>query len=320
MAHHFTRQELYDLVWSEPMKKLAPRFSISDVALAKACRRADIPVPERGYWARLQAGKAIIKRPLAPRDLGMSDGVSIGEDPYESHAQLVSRILSEPIPPPPVFPEELSHVTERVRKIVRKVPAPHASHRLHPLVAKLLDEDDRRRKEREASSYPSPSTAPLFDTPLGRRHLRILNAIFLALQRSGATPLVRDREGCDTAVEVGQQTVLFMIERVAERRPPSQRGIAADRKPRRERLRLVIGSRESGSRGKFWEDSRDSKLEKHLTDIVVELLVTGEANYRAGRQAGLPRVVARAQGAVGGRGPAPEGRGRAARTRAPGQT
>jgi len=44
MSHRFTRQELYDLVWSEPMKKLAPRYQISDVALAKACRRADIPV------------------------------------------------------------------------------------------------------------------------------------------------------------------------------------------------------------------------------------------------------------------------------------
>jgi hypothetical protein len=47
----------------------------------------------------------------------------------------------------------------------------------------------------------------------------------------------------------------------------------------------VIGSRESASRGRSWEDSADTKLEKHLTDIVVELLVTGEANYRAGRQA-----------------------------------
>ena len=53
-SHTFTRQELYDLVWSEPMIKLAARYKISGNGLAKACRRADIPVPERGYWARKQ--------------------------------------------------------------------------------------------------------------------------------------------------------------------------------------------------------------------------------------------------------------------------
>ena len=51
MAHRLTRQELHDLVWAEPMQKLAPKFGLSDVAVAKACRRAEIPVPERGYWA-----------------------------------------------------------------------------------------------------------------------------------------------------------------------------------------------------------------------------------------------------------------------------
>jgi hypothetical protein len=40
----FSRQALYDLVWSEPVKTLAGRFKISDVALAKTCRRAAIPL------------------------------------------------------------------------------------------------------------------------------------------------------------------------------------------------------------------------------------------------------------------------------------
>jgi hypothetical protein len=32
-----TREELYDLVWSTRMSRLAPEFGISDVALAKVC-------------------------------------------------------------------------------------------------------------------------------------------------------------------------------------------------------------------------------------------------------------------------------------------
>ncbi len=281
MAHSLTRQELYDLVWSEPMKKLAPGFGMSDVALAKACRRADIPVPERGYWARLQAGKPVIKPPLPPRGLGMADTVAVGESPYETHTELVSRMLNEPIPPPPAFPEDLTDVTERVRKMVRKVAAPHPAHRLHPLVAGLLDEDDRRREGTAGSSYPLLSDAPLFDLRLERRRLRLLNALFLALQRCGARPWVRDRQGRETGVQVGQQNVAFRTERIGERRPAA-RSSPTGRTRRREKLRLTIGSREAGSGGKSWEDSADAKLEQQLTDIVVEILVTGETNYRAG--------------------------------------
>src|SRR6185312_3983874 len=53
-----TRQELYELAWSKPMVELARDFGISDVALAKRCRTLRIPVPGRGYWARVDAGQA----------------------------------------------------------------------------------------------------------------------------------------------------------------------------------------------------------------------------------------------------------------------
>jgi hypothetical protein len=52
-----TRQSLYDLVWSKPMTEVAKGFGISDVALAKRCRAVDIPVPPRGYWARIAGGQ-----------------------------------------------------------------------------------------------------------------------------------------------------------------------------------------------------------------------------------------------------------------------
>jgi len=43
---------------------LATHFGISDVGLAKACKRANIPTPDRGYWARAAAGKDCVKTPL----------------------------------------------------------------------------------------------------------------------------------------------------------------------------------------------------------------------------------------------------------------
>jgi len=59
-----TRQELYDMVWSEPMSSLAKNFGISDVALAKRCRVVDVPIPYRGYWARKAAGQKPAQTPL----------------------------------------------------------------------------------------------------------------------------------------------------------------------------------------------------------------------------------------------------------------
>jgi len=39
------------------MLHLAKEFGISDVALAKTCRKHSIPRPPRGYWALLAAGR-----------------------------------------------------------------------------------------------------------------------------------------------------------------------------------------------------------------------------------------------------------------------
>ena len=65
----FTREALYKLVWSESTRTLSKRFGISDVGLAKACRRANIPTPDRGYWARVAAGQGCEKTPLPPLEI-----------------------------------------------------------------------------------------------------------------------------------------------------------------------------------------------------------------------------------------------------------
>jgi len=62
-----TREELYELVWSKPMIELAKDFGISDVAVAKRCRRLGVPVPGRGYWARVVAGQTPRQAPLKKR-------------------------------------------------------------------------------------------------------------------------------------------------------------------------------------------------------------------------------------------------------------
>lgn len=58
----FTTLELFDKVWETPVLKLAQEIGVSDVGLSKACRKAGIPLPSRGYWAKQPA-----KRPAKPK-------------------------------------------------------------------------------------------------------------------------------------------------------------------------------------------------------------------------------------------------------------
>lgn len=59
-----TRQGLYDLIWCTPAVRLAADFGISDVAIAKRCKKLNVPRPPRGYWAKIEAGQRPRKSPL----------------------------------------------------------------------------------------------------------------------------------------------------------------------------------------------------------------------------------------------------------------
>lgn len=52
------REELYELVWSMPMTKVAEKFSVSGSYMARVCSVLGVPRPERGNWAKLEVGKA----------------------------------------------------------------------------------------------------------------------------------------------------------------------------------------------------------------------------------------------------------------------
>jgi len=83
-----TREELYNLVWSKPTTQLATEFGVSDVAIAKACRRYDIPKPPLGYWAKIRNGHMVRRNPLPAKKKEHSD-------------QIVFQGQQQPEPPEP---------------------------------------------------------------------------------------------------------------------------------------------------------------------------------------------------------------------------
>jgi hypothetical protein len=61
---YYDRQTLYEEVWSEPVYKVAKRYGISKVAIAKTCKKMHIPMPGKGYWNKILAGQELEKAPL----------------------------------------------------------------------------------------------------------------------------------------------------------------------------------------------------------------------------------------------------------------
>jgi len=63
LLRKYNRDLLYDEAWKQPIWTLAKKYGISDVGLAKACRKLGVPLPGLGYWAKKTAGKKVPKRP-----------------------------------------------------------------------------------------------------------------------------------------------------------------------------------------------------------------------------------------------------------------
>lgn len=279
MAHSFTRKELYDLVWSEPRKTLALRFGISDAGLAKACRQYNIPMPDRGYWAKRTARKRVHQRPLPIRGPGMSYLVVIGRRYGWRYGICMSdeEILSS-TPSPPVFEREMEDVIAEVRADVGRATVPKTLDRPHHHVAKLLEADEQRKKEAATKRYVSIFDQPKFDTPFEKRRLRLISAVFSALQRCGRKPSIYGKEGRNLSVRVNDQYVSLGIGDSNEDLFPTERYYERCRNPSG-KMKVAIG-RSHSEKDQVWEDTTSYRVEKFVTDIVVEIIVTGERQYR----------------------------------------
>jgi hypothetical protein len=277
MAHTFTRQELYDLIWAEPMRTVAKRLGVSDVWLRKNCVAANIPSPGLGYWARSKTAQAVRKFPLPERRLGEADEIVIGRQPsywYPQDAEIGD------IPPLKTFPESLDDVRRRATKLIGRVTASRSLDKPHPVIAKLLEEDERRRVQLQERPYAWEK--PLFDSPESRRQLRILNGLFLGLARAGAVSSMCRNNPIEWAVCVGDTHVSLNLEAIKEKRSPRSQ---ADQKGRKApvRLQLILDHLpEYPDLVNSWEDQDDKTIEQQIGDIAIAILVTGEMKYRAG--------------------------------------
>lgn len=271
-----SRQALYDLVWKEPVRTVSASLGLSDTGLKKHCVAANIPVPDRGYWAKLNAGKAVVRVQLPLRAPGKAEFIQIGASsrpwPYDPVAE-----LAQPLPEVPNFDEPLEDVHARVIKQVGKVLRVRDLSSPTAVVRKLIDADSKRRVKYQASSFSWD--LPIFDSPFEQRRLRVLDALAAGLSRQSAKMDVTGKTGRDLRVKVGDQWLPFSLDHPAAK--PDRWGEHQVQAGPVAPLKFELKPRwDEGVPRRVWADEEGSKLEDQLTEIVAAVLLTGEAEYR----------------------------------------
>lgn len=274
-----TREQLHELVWSEPLRTLAPRLGYSDVGLAKACRKMKVPLPGRGYWAKKAAGKG--KRKASLRPLPNGDRTTPRE--------LTPR---QPTPgasgaDPPALSPPVAHQVEFEAKKQNKIRVPKTLRSPQALVRTTRDvlSGSARSPEDFEYNWQVPHLDVDVSKALMGRALRIMNAVVKAFEKRGWTVTVGAGEDYGSHVTVLGQRVSFGI------REPRKQIPNEPAKPERlvtgewytpfrakysqvpsGRLCLVIRNRWGRAVEKSLSDGKTVRLEEKLNDFMVTVV------------------------------------------------
>ena len=210
MHEYWKREELYKEVWEQPLLKLAPKYGISAVALGKVCRRLKIPVPGRGYWAKLEAGKPARRLPLR----------EYKDAPY------TRRLKTAPTPKPDIDsadPELAGIAAVESRPIMVKTEE-------HKLVVSSEARLRRARTDKYGLLEPSTDKACVdirVSKELLDRALVLMSTTLFALEEKGFEVKV---SGSATSVQIFGQDVRFsVVEELQVRERRREQGLSRDK-------------------------------------------------------------------------------------------
>jgi hypothetical protein len=258
-----TREELYKRVWAAPLKTVSQELGISAYSLANVCRKHNIPVPSSGHWTRIEVGHKITPPPLIP-ELSGNESVLIYVR-EKLNPELAA--LAAEVPPKIEIPRELSHpLTLKTEKILvsgkendRKLLVPKDGKALYVLVSR----------------------------PQLTRALRIINALFLALEERGAVISWPKKEDENLTANVEGEAVALSLHEILD----SERHVLTPAEQKHPwgapkwdykltgRLRLSIENLPyaSGPLRSSWADAKIQILENCLGDSIIAVKVAAAA-------------------------------------------
>ena len=126
------REALYQEIWETPNRQLAKKYGISDVGLAKICKRMQIPIPHRGYWAKVAHGHEPRKQSLPALD-----GNGLAQVVIDKSAEELLRIARQRL----ATSQQRNRENERIHKLKKKMTDWENSQRIRTYVTAMRTTD-----------------------------------------------------------------------------------------------------------------------------------------------------------------------------------
>jgi hypothetical protein len=271
------REALYEEAWSEPMSALAQKYSLSDVGLAKICKKLKVPFPGRGYWQK----KKIDKPPLPPLKFGDTDTYALRrekkeilpiDEAHNAEAQVLISLEESP---------------QNKIQVHSRLTSPH------PLIEKTLNTLNAANPD--LYGRISPHSDKCFNVLITRnsinRAMRILNALVKRFVERGFSisfrnDLYNTYRGRDLSyvtvlnerIEISLEEPVKKVERVLT--PQDKKDL--EKQPWKssekykyvpsEELVLKINNVHWGNIRHSWADGKKARLENCLNDFVIGLI------------------------------------------------
>jgi hypothetical protein len=286
-----SRRDLYDLVWIAPIVSVAKEFGISDVGLAKACRSHHIPLPGRGYWAKVEAGQEP-PQPALPET---------GES-WMERLEFQGNFK----PANEVAVDKIAEVREELLT-GNKIIVPETPSELHPIVAHALQVLGRAKPKPDGFLSPPAGVLDLRVTPKELpRSISIANAFLNALDSRGyivsvlktkperPEPSYWDRflhwaPSTNTRITILDEQFGFGLSELTEKIPHVLTRDEQRRTDRGDRygipqydhvpsgkLSLWLNMPDLGLRGS-WSDGKSQRVEACLNSLVITLIKAAHA-------------------------------------------
>jgi hypothetical protein len=259
----WNRQEVYEKVWQFPLRKLAAEYGISDVGLAKVCRKLDIPLPGLGHWTKIACGHTIPRPPLPA---------------MEADPVLVRQVRE---PQAAVLPEDVPHLEAIERIAAEPSPSVTKSMLAHPLVEKtrsVLNQTSSRPGEKLSASRELECLDLRVTKNYLPRALRIMASLIHMLEKEGfQVGLEKKATESTRAVIYGESIRFGLIERFRQVKPaPKPNASPYSYNPVRlettGNLSIEVWNYYSGGPQKVWRDRENSKLEAQIPKCVAGMM------------------------------------------------
>ncbi|HLN20930.1 MAG TPA: hypothetical protein VK213_07560 [Bacteroidales bacterium] len=195
-----TRKELYDLVWTEPLSRLAKKYKISDNGLRKICKRMNIPIPAMGHWQKIQYGKKVIVTKLPTKYEG-KDEITLDEK-REGDSDVDSPIVQQRM---------LIQTIENTKDLPLRVPD-RLSSRPDKLIRSTMDYYDAVRRYYKSHHGTHPDRINVLNIEVQeesrQRAFRLLDTIIKVL-RYRNHDIIADH--FTTYAKIGDEQVKFRL-------------------------------------------------------------------------------------------------------------